>query len=185
MVSVLLGTGFEESEAIIPCDLLRRAGIETRLVGIGAREITGGHGITLVADCTLSEAQPARDELLLLPGGLGGVSSILRSDEALQAIQAAYAAGHYIAAICAAPTILAKLGITDARRVTCYPGCEADMPGAIACGENAVTDGRIITGKSAGTAFDFALAIITALRGEEAARQVARQVVYHQEASNV
>lgn len=185
MVSIILGTGFEESEAIIPCDLLRRAGIETRLVGIGAKEITGGHGITLVADCTLSQAQIANDELLLLPGGLVGVASISGCEEALSAIRAAYAAGHYIAAICAAPTILARLGIADAKRVTCYPGCEADMPNSVCCAQSAVTDGRIITGKSAGTAFDFALAIITALRGEEAARQVARQVVYHQEASNV
>lgn len=178
MVDIILGTGFEESEAIIPCDLLRRAGVEVRFVGIGSRHITGGHGITVEADCTVEEADLAASEMLLLPGGLGGVRSILGSEAVLSAVAEGHRRGNFTAAICAAPTILAKLRITDGKRATCYPGCEVDMGSAEICEAGAVTDGKVITGRAAGTAFDFGLALITALRGEETARRIAAQVVY-------
>lgn len=178
MVYLILGQGFEEAEAVIPCDLLRRAGIEVRLVGIGGTDITGGHGITLHADCAAEQTDFSDAELLVLPGGMGGVASILGSKTVLDAVSAQYRRGKPVAAICAAPTILARLGITDEKRATCYPGMEAEMGAAVCTGESAVRDGGVITGRAAGTAFDFALTLIEALRGTEAARRVADAIVY-------
>ncbi len=178
MVYLILGAGFEESEAIIPCDLLRRAGVETRLVGIGGLEITGGHGITVHADCVAEETDLTEAEMIVLPGGLGGVSSIRGSACVLSAVKKVYENGGYAAAICAAPTVLAELGITDGKNATCYPGMEAQMGAAKTVEAPAVTDGRVITGRAAGTAFDFGLALVTALCGAEAAKKLADGVVY-------
>lgn len=182
MVYIVLGNGFEESEAVIPCDLLRRAGVETKFAGIGGTLIKGSNGITVQADCTVEEMLLAQTEMIVLPGGLGGVQSIKNCPSALEAVRALYADGKYIAAICAAPTILAELGITDGRDATCYPGLEGKMGSAKmhACG--AVTDEKVITGRAAGKAFDFGLALIEALRGEETAKRVAAEVVYGKEA---
>lgn len=178
MVYLLLGNGFEEAEAVIPCDLLRRAGVEVRTVGLNGPVITGGHGISLVADCAPGEMDPATAEMVILPGGLGGVRSIRACPEALEAVRAVHGAGGYVAAICAAPTVLAELGLTEGRRATCYPGMEPEMGNARMCADGAVTDGKLITGKAAGTAFDFALALISALRGGAAAETVARAIFY-------
>lgn len=178
MVYIILGKGFEEAEAIVPCDMLRRAGVDVRFAGVGGREIVGGHGITVCADCVAEETDLTAAEMIVLPGGLGGVNSILGSETVLNAMKTVYDNGGYAAAICAGPTVLAKLGITDGKRVTCYPGCEANMGNAKPCGEAAVIDGRVVTGKAPGTAYDFALALIEVLRGKEAANKVASGAVY-------
>lgn len=178
MVYIILGAGFEEAEAIIPCDLLRRAGVEVRLAGIGGLEITGGHGITVHADCVAEQAALSEAEMLVLPGGLGGVASIRGSEAVLSALRAVHARGKLVAAICAAPTVLAQLGITDGKQATCYPGMETEMKAAQMCGAAAVRDGSVITGRAAGTAFDFGLQLVAALRGEEAAQKVRTAVVY-------
>lgn len=178
MVYIILGKGFEEAEAVIPCDLLRRAGVQVQFAGIGGLEITGSRGITVKADCTVEDAALSDAEMLVLPGGLGGVASIRGCKTVMEAVKQAYEDGRYVAAICAAPTILAELGITDGKNATCYPGMGSEMGGAKLCDDGAVADGRVITGKAAGTAFDFALKLITVLRGEAAAQVVATGIVY-------
>lgn len=178
MVYVLLGTGFEETEAIAPIDLMRRAGIPVMTVGINGKTVYGSHHIGVEADITIGQMDLTDLEMLVLPGGLGGVASIKASQEAMEAIRFAFENGKWIAAICAAPTILASLGITDGRRATCYPGCEREMGSAIMLSDAACTfDGRIITGTSAGCAVPFGLALIAALKGQTAADTVARQIV--------
>jgi len=178
MVYVLLGTGFEETEAIAPIDLLRRAGVQVLTVGIGSKIIYGGHGIGVEADITLEEMDLTNLDMIVLPGGLGGVASIRASKEALAAVAFAAENGRYVAAICAGPTILADLGITDGRKATCYPGCEENM-GSAQCisNEACVQDGNVITGTSAGCAIPFGLKLIAALKGEETAKTVAEQIV--------
>ena len=178
MVYIILGKGFEEAEALVPCDLLRRAGVETTLAGIGSRSITGGHGITVQADCVAEETELTAAEMIVLPGGLGGVESIRGSRPVMNAVRTMYEQGKKIAAICAAPTILAQLGVTEGKKVTCYPGMEAEMKSAELCGAAVAADGNVITGRAAGAAFDFALKLIKVLRGQEAADKVARSVVY-------
>ena len=178
MVYLLLGTGFEETEAIAPLDLLRRAGVEVATVGINGKVVYGSHGIGIEADLELGQMDLTSLEMVILPGGLGGVASIKASQAALDAVRFAYENGKYVAAICAGPTILASLGITDGKNATCYPGCESQMGSAI-IHENAaaVTDGKIITGTSAGCAIPFGLQLIAALKGKEAAEAIAKQIV--------
>jgi 4-methyl-5(b-hydroxyethyl)-thiazole monophosphate biosynthesis len=178
MVYVLLGTGFEETEAIVPVDLLRRAGIPVMTVGINGKTVYGGHNIGIEADILLEEMDLSNMDMIVLPGGLGGVASIRGSKQAMDAVRYAWKNGKYTAAICAAPTILAELGITDGRNTTCYPGCESDMGNASVSGDLAcVQDGNLITGASAGCAIPFGLALIRALKGQQTADKVAQQIV--------
>lgn len=179
MVAILLGDGFEEMEALCPCDCLRRAGVAVQLVAVReCREVTGAHGITLRADCTLAELPPQLD-MLVLPGGMGGVQAILASEAALARVSAQHAAGGWLAAICAAPTVLAALHITDGRRATCFPGMEAQMGQAqMQPGVPVVRDGRLITGTAAGSAMEFSLALVAALCGDAAAAALQRELVY-------
>ena len=178
MVYVLLGTGFEEIEALAPVDLLRRAGIEVTTVGLNGKIVYGSHRIGVQADITIEELDITDAEMIVLPGGLGGVASIRGCSRALEAVKAVSDAGKFVAAICAGPTVLADLGLLTGVNATCYPGQIPNMKDALVA-ENAacVTDGKIITGTSAGTAVPFALALIEALKGAEAAGAIADQIV--------
>ena len=178
MVYILLGTGFEETEAIAPLDLLRRAGVEVLTVGVTGKTVYGGHGIGIEADITLGEMDLTAMDMIVLPGGLGGVASARASQEALNALQFAWENDKFVAAICAGPTVLADLHITDGKNATCYPGCESGMGSAnVLPGAACVRDGKLITGTSAGCAIPFGLALIAALKGEEKAKEVEKQIV--------
>ena len=178
MVYMLLGTGFEETEAIAPLDLLRRAGVEIKTVGINGKMIYGSHKIGVEADMELKDLDIADLEMVILPGGLGGVASIRASQEAMDVVRWAYENGKYTAAICAGPTVLSDLGICDGKNATCYPGCENGMGKAImARNAAAVIDGKVITGTSAGCAVPFGLALIAALKGQAEADRIAQQIV--------
>lgn len=178
MVYVLLGTGFEEIEALTPVDLLRRAGISVCTVGLNGNVVFGSHQIGVQADLTMDEADWKRCDMVVLPGGLGGVASIRNCPAALEMVKNAYDGEKWIAAICAGPTVLADLGIMEGRNATCYPGCEGAMGSAHMIPEAAVVrDGRVITGTSAGCAVPFGLELIDALAGEDAARKIREQIV--------
>ena len=178
MVYMLLGTGFEETEAIAPLDLLRRAGIGVMTVGINGKTVKGSHGIGIEADIELNELDLTDLEMIILPGGLGGVASIRANEAAMNAVKFAADNGKFTAAICAGPTVLADLGITDGKEATCYPGCEDGMGSArMVADAAAVRDGLVITGTSAGCAVPFGLKLIEALKGSETADRIARQIV--------
>ena len=178
MVYILLATGFEEIEALSPCDLLRRAGLEVALVGVNGREIVGSHGITVRADLPLDAVHLEDMEMLVLPGGLRGVQSLKESKAALSIIQRAWEAGKFVCAICAAPTVLAALGIVGDRDAVCYPGKEPEMGEARIVDAPVVRSGKLITGRAAGASIPFALALIEALKGREEAERIAKQIVY-------
>ena len=177
MVYMFLGTGFEETEAIAPLDLLRRAGIEVKTVGLNGPVITGSHGIGVTADMQIRELDISDAEMVILPGGLGGVASIRACEAAMKAIRAVWEAGKFTAAICAGPTVLADIGITDGKNATCYTGCEGGMGNAILVDAPAVMDGKLITGTSAGCAIPFGLKLIEALKGRDEAQRIAGQIV--------
>ncbi len=177
MIYMLLGTGFEETEAIAPLDLLRRANLEVQTVGLNGKIIYGSHGIGVEADIEIQEIDLAKLEMIILPGGLGGVASARASKEAMAALDYAWKNGRYVGAICAGPTVLADLGITDGKNATCFPGCEPQMGSANMVNAAAVTDGKLITGTSAGCASPFGLALIAALKGQEAAEKIRQQIV--------
>ena len=178
MVYLLLGAGFEETEAIAPLDLLRRAGVNVMTVGVNGKTVYGGHNIGIEADILLSEMDLTDLEMIILPGGLGGVTSVRASKEAMDALRFAWDNNKFVAAICAGPTVLADLGITSGKQATCFPGCEDGMGDAIlAADAAAVRDGRLITGTSAGCAIPFGLELIKALKGEQEAERIKKQIV--------
>ena len=178
MVYMLLGTGFEETEAVAPLDLLRRAGVGVMTVGVNGKTVYGSHHIGIEADITLEEMDLTDLEMIVLPGGLGGVASVRASAPAMEALRFAWENGKFVAAICAGPTVLADLHITDGKQATCYPGCEDGMGSALVADNAAcVRDGKLITGTSAGCAIPFGLALIAALKGQEAADAVFGQIV--------
>jgi len=177
MVYMFLGTGFEETEAIAPLDLLRRAGVDVKTVGLNGPVITGGHGFGVAADIQIAELDISDADMVILPGGLGGVASIRACAPAMEAIRTVWERGKFCAAICAGPTVLSDLGITDGKNATCYPGCEDSMGSASILCEAAVRDGNLITGTSAGCAIPFGLKLIEALKGEAEAQRIAAQIV--------
>ena len=178
MVYMLLGTGFEETEAIAPLDLLRRAGVEVMTVGVDGKIVVGSHGIGIEADIELSELDLTNLEMIILPGGLGGVTSVRASEGAMNALKFAWDNDKFVAAICAGPTVLADLHITDDKNTTCFPGCEDDIGSAIVHGDvPCVRDGKLITGASAGCAIPFGLALVAALKGQDAADKIRKQIV--------
>ncbi len=177
MYYMLLGTGFEETEAVAPLDLMRRAGISVATVGLNGRVVTGSHGIPITADLEIGEMDLTALEGIILPGGLGGVKSIRSCGQAMDAVKFAWENGKLTAAICAGPTVLADLGIVNGKNTTCYPGCEGQMGSAKMVDAAAVTDGKLITGTSAGCAISFGLALIAAIQGQAAADAVEKQIV--------
>ena len=130
MVYVLLGTGFEEMEALTPVDLLRRAGVEVLTVGVNGKTVYGSHKIGVEADIELEQMDLTNMDMIVLPGGLGGVASVRANLGAMNALRFAWENDKFVAAICAGPTVLADLGITDGKNATCYPGCEGGMGSA-------------------------------------------------------
>lgn len=179
MVYILLGKGFEETEAIAPGDILRRAQIPMQYVGIGGRIVEGAHGIGIQADITLEEMVLSDMDMIVLPGGLGGVESVEASSDAMKAVEYALIHDRFVAAICAAPTILGKRGWLDGRHAVCYPGCEGAMGEAILhMDKEAVVDGKIITGRAPGAAIEFGLTLAGMLPGAFTPDEIAGYMVY-------
>jgi 4-methyl-5(b-hydroxyethyl)-thiazole monophosphate biosynthesis len=175
---VILAEGFEEVEAITPVDYLRRAGVEVTVAGLGARRVMGGHGITVEADLSLSEAAGDFDAVIV-PGGAKGAANLAASPEAASFIKRHFSAGRLVAAICAAPAVVlhGACGILAGRRFTGYPGTESQVSGAFFVPDAVVLDGNLLTSRAAGTAGRFARALVSLLLGEEAASEVAAKVL--------
>lgn len=178
MVYILLAPGFEEMEALAPADLLRRAGVETALAGLDSPSVTGSHGISVHTDLTAGQVTLSPEDMLVLPGGLVGVTNLGKSDTALTLIKTAHKIGCRLAAICAAPTLLGQLGILEGRKAVCYPGMEDRLTGAIAVDEDVVIDGPIITSRAAGTAYDFGLALVSLLTSPTKSEEVRYGIKY-------
>lgn len=180
MVYIVLGSGFEEIEAIAPGDILRRGGVPVCYVGIGGKEISGGHEIPVLAAKSVSVLREAgAGDTIVIPGGLGGVESIENSAETMEILAEARDRGVRFGAICAGPRILAGLNMLEGRRITCYPGCESWMTGAeVFTDESVVVDGDLITGRAPGSAIDFGLALLAAAKGEAAAQEIRSDMHY-------
>lgn len=179
MVAILLADGFEDIEALAPCDILRRGGLEVVLAGVNGTEVLSGRGIRLRADCSLEELDPTRLERLVIPGGSLGVENLLKSEAALAFVRRAHEAGVPLSAICAGPLVLSRLGLIENKQVTCHPTVAKELdPTAKRLEEAVVTDGDLITGRAAGASLDFGFALLNALRGREAALRVAEGMCY-------
>ncbi len=180
MVYLFLANGFEETEAIAPLDLLRRAGVEVKTVAVGTelgtRTVTGAHSISITADIHESELSLSEADGVILPGGLPGADNLFASETVERALAEVDGKGGLIAAICAAPYILGKRGYLRGKRAVCYPAYEGELIGAEVVDAPAVRDGNIITGKAMGTAIPFGLLLVEYLSGKETADRIASAI---------
>jgi 4-methyl-5(b-hydroxyethyl)-thiazole monophosphate biosynthesis len=179
---VLLADGFEEVEAITPIDYLRRAGVEVTVSAIGENPVTGRWtGLKVLADTTLSEAKTGEWDAVILPGGMPGALNLAADKETCSLLKDLAAKNKLICAICASPAVvLAPLGLLNGKNFTCYPGMEEKVQPALLsgfCEDRVVVDGNIITSRGAGTAGEFAVAIIEELLSETAAEKIAETVL--------
>ena len=171
MVYVLLASGFEEIEAITPVDLLRRIDVDVMTVSLtDDLMVQGGHGIYIKADITIKQVDFDALTLLILPGGLGGVNTIADTPAAMDLISKTWNAEKMLAAICAAPKLLASLDIIKGMSVVCHPSINNDVMnagGRLIHNKHAVCDRNLVTGKAAASSFDFSLEIVAAIRNRE------------------
>lgn len=175
MIYAFLADGFEEIEAIAPIDILRRCGLEVVTVGIGDTNITGAHGITVETDINeLDIIFSEKIDMILLPGGMPGTLNLEKSLTVNQIIDFCANNDKYIAAICAAPSILGKKNLLTGRKATCFPGFEQFLYGAVLADENekVCVDGKFITASSAGVALEFGFKLAELLEGEPKAHSV-------------
>ena len=179
-VLVFFAPGLEECEALLCVDILRRAGVEVTIAAVGgSKAVTSARGITVVADTLTEEVLTDAYDACVLPGGIPGVDN-LKADTVVRRIVQDFAAkGKCIAAICAAPTVLADFGVLKGKRATVYPGMDAPLTaaGATYTGEQVTEDGNVITGEALGAAIPFALALAARLNGQDAADRVAKAIV--------
>ena len=174
-----LADGMEEMEALAPVDLLRRAGNPVTTVSVmGRSQVRGSHSIVVEADILFEKANFADGDVFVLPGGGEGTRNLGEFEPLMKLLKKKYAEGKRIAAICAAPTLLARLGMLEGKKATVYPGMEGQLGGALPQDVPAVTDGLITTGHGAGAAIEFGLELIRVLNGEKAAEDMRRQIVF-------
>lgn len=176
---IFLADGFEEVEGLTVVDLLRRAGVDLEMVSImGSTAISGSHGIRLQADLTFEEIEPEQADLFILPGGMPGTNYLAAHEGLAKLLREQNAAGKRIAAICAAPSVLGGLGLLKGRTATCYPGFEEKLTGAFTTQNQVEVSGNITTSRGVGTAIPFALSLIAQLKGQAAADEIGRGIVY-------
>lgn len=177
MIYMFLAEGFEEVEALAPLDLIRRAGLEIKTVGVGSKTVVGSHGIPVVADMTADKLSDDAPDMVILPGGMPGTKNLDSCETVHKAIADAVKNDAYLCAICAAPMILGKLGLVRGKNAVCYPGFEEYLDGATIPNTKVVRDGKIITAKGMGAAVEFGLAIVSALKGDKMADDLASATI--------
>ena len=177
MVYCFLADGFEEVEAIAPIDMLRRAGVEVKTVGVTGDVIDGRHGIKVIPDVLIGDIILDDNlEAVILPGGLPGATNLEDSDAVQKAIDFAVDNDKYVCAICAAPQILGHKGLLEGKEAIAYPGFESELKGAVISDEYVVLDGKFITAKGAGVATEFGLKIVSVLKNKELADEIGKAI---------
>jgi protein deglycase len=175
---VLLAPGFEEIEAVTIIDVLRRAEIETVVLGVEQIRVEGSHQIAIHADRTLSDASDEIWDLVVLPGGMPGAGHLRDSELVQRFLKKQDQDGAKIGAICAAPIALAAADLLKGKNATSYPSFEKQVAGTKYRNDRVVVDGRIITSRGPGTALDFALALVEQMRDQRAADELAERMLH-------
>ena len=166
MYYLFLANGFEITEAMAPLDVMRRAGLEVKTVGVTGETVESSNGVTVKPDITLAEVSA------ILPGGMPGTLNLKASDAVLECVRRCYESGRLVAAICAAPSVLGGMGILQDREATCFPGFEKELRGAVVTGAHVASAGNVITAKGAGCSLEFGHAIVSFALSKETADKV-------------
>lgn len=176
---VFLADGFEETEAVVTIDLLRRAEVDVVTVSISnQKEVCGAHGIIVIADVLFDEVDSSNCEMIVLPGGMPGTKNLDAHEGLKELILKQAVQNKYISAICAAPSIIGKMGLLNGKEAVCFPGFEATLQGASLLDANVVQCGTIITAKGAGVATEFALKLVEVLKGGTKAMEIAKTICF-------
>ena len=177
-IGVFFGERFEEIEALAVVDILRRGGYDVETVSVSStHHVRGSHGVEIKTDLIIAEIRLSSYDVLVLPGGPGH-TNLEKCSSLMKYVKKFPTEGKYIAAICASPSIFGRAGLLEGKKATCFPGYEGELKGATYTGAEAEIDGYVITGRSAGCATQFALKIIEAVDGKEAAAKVADSIYY-------
>jgi len=168
MVYIHLADGFEEIEAVAVADVLRRADIEVKMVSMtDSKAVRGAHDIVVAADLLFGEADYGKCDMIVLPGGMPGTANLAKHEGLTKQLSIFAQEGRWLAAICAAPSVLGNLSLLNEKRATSYPGYESQMIGATYTEERVVRDGNLITSRGPGTAIEFSLELVTVLKNEQ------------------
>lgn len=179
LIYAFLAEGSEEVECLACVDVLRRAGIDTRLVALGDdRTVNGSHNIPIVCDACLDEVDLEAADVLFIPGGLPGTTNMAADRRLCDALVKQAESGKRVAAICAAPSVLGGLGLLEGKKATCYPGFEDKLRGATYTHEGVVTDGNVTTARGLGYALDLGIELVRLLIGEKEALSVKAAIQY-------
>lgn len=177
MVYLFLADGFEECEALAPLDILRRAGIEVKTVGVTGEYVTGSHGICVKSDIGTDDVVLNSDlQAVILPGGMPGTLNLEKNGTVQKTIDFANNNGKLICAICAAPQILGHKNLLSGKKATCFPGFEKELYEAEYIKSAVVKDGNIITSIGAGAAFKFGFEILSCLKDRKTADGLCEQM---------
>lgn len=176
---IFIAEGFEEIEAITTIDILRRAQLQVISVSItNQKTVTGAHGITIQTDATFDQITDfAQAQTIILPGGMPGTTNLEAYQPLIKLISQSYKSGKYIAAICAAPSILGKMRLLRNEEATAYPGFEEHLEDAVLSKQKVVRSGKMITARGPGATIQFALKIVETIKGQEAAQQIAADLI--------
>ncbi len=178
MIYMFLADGFEEVEALAPLDILRRANADIVTVGVTGEYIKGAHDIVVKADISLGDVKCEKIDALILPGGLSGTNNMDNSPEVKNLVQYASDNKKLVCAICAAPSILGKMGLLEGKEATCYPGFEDTFKGGKYIKQSVVKCENFITSDGMGSAYKFGFEITAALFGNEVAEKIKEQIQY-------
>jgi 4-methyl-5(b-hydroxyethyl)-thiazole monophosphate biosynthesis len=175
----LLIEGYEETEAVVVVDVLRRAEVQVTLIGVEGRKVTGSHGISINVDAALDDvvAVGTAFDCVVLPGGMPGAAKLRDSATVQEFVTRQHAGGAIAAAICAAPIALGKFGLLKGKNATCYPGFEEQLGGARVQTDAVVSDGDVVTSRGVGTALAFSLVLVDRLAGTDMARTLATRML--------
>ncbi|MDD2240607.1 MAG: DJ-1/PfpI family protein [Kiritimatiellae bacterium] len=174
-VCVLLANGSEEMEVVICVDVLRRAGIDVLLAGVGdaTPTIAASRGVRIAPDSAWDAAEASRFDAIVIPGGMGGTQVLRRDESVKQAIRDFSEVGKIVAAICAGPLVLQDAGVLDDRTLTCHPGVREELTVGTWVDQPVVRDGHLVTSQAPGTTFAFALTLVEILVDADTARKIA------------
>jgi len=171
-ILVPLAEGFEEIEAITIVDLLRRAGAEVIVAALDKHNVQGAHGLKVIADAVLAEVDTKNVDMVVLPGGIPGAPNLMADERIITLLKDQAALKKTSAAICAAPSVLEKAGLTSDKEVTSHPAWAHQMTSAIHTGERVQVADLLVTGQAAGSAMEFAFKLIETLYGPEKVSEV-------------
>ncbi len=179
MIYVFLAEGFEEIEAITVIDVLLRGEVDVKTVSItDSLQVTGSHGISVIADTVIDKTDIKNADAVIFPGGMPGTKNLDESKEVDRIIFEANNSGKWIAAICAAPMILGKRGLLKGKEAVCFPGFEKYLEGAVVKADKAIVSANIITSRGAGTAFDFAWTILSVIGKKNIGDKLRQSMLY-------